>query len=153
MEEYLCEARSLARYAVGKCAREGRPVGALGLQRMLWFLQSVYCRASGGALAFPDEFEAWPHGPVLVPVYREFSRFGGDGIDACREVATPGFEGGAKDFFDAGIEALRGKSPWELVRTACAPGSPWDEACGDGAGFGRTISNESVVRAAMRPAP
>lgn len=150
MAEYLCTATELSRYVVGKCARDEKPVSNLQLQKILYFLQSVYCRASEGRLLFDDEFEAWPYGPVLRAVYREFSRFGGDVIDDHRNVESPGFSGGAKTFIDAGIEELRTKSPWELVRISHAPGSPWAQVYRDGDGYKDIIPNSLIVEAATK---
>lgn len=150
MAGYLCTATKLSRYVVGKCARDGKPVSNLQLQKMLYFLQSVYCRATNGSLLFADEFEAWPYGPVIASVYREFSRYGGDVIDEYRDVISPGFDGGVKNFLDAGIEELRGKSPWELVRTSHAPGSPWAQVYRDGEGYKGAISNKLIIDAATK---
>ena len=150
MSEYLCTATELSRYVVGKCARDGKPVSNLQLQKILYFLQSVYCRATDGKLLFADEFEAWPYGPVIPSVYHRFSKFGGDAIDDCRNVDSPGFNGGNRDFVDDGIEDLREKSPWDLVRTSHAPGSPWDEVYKGGDGYKTPIPNELIVKAATK---
>lgn len=148
MTGYLCTASELSRYVVGKCAREGKPVSNLQLQKMLYFLQSVYCRATKGSLVFPDQFEAWPYGPVIASVYREFSKYGGDVIDGCRDVTTIGITGGPMSFLDSGIEELRDKSPWDLVRTSHAPGSPWDMIYENGKGYKSPIPNELIIHAA-----
>lgn len=150
MAGYLCTATGLSRYVVGKCSRDEKPVSNLQLQKILYFLQSVYCRASKGKLLFADEFEAWPYGPVISRVYREFSKFGGDTIDDYRNVCDPGFVGGVKDFIDAGIEDLREMSPWHLVRTSHAPGSPWDKVYQDGIGYKKCIPNSLIIEASIK---
>lgn len=147
---YLCDAMSLARYVVGKCAREKKPISNLQLQKILYFLQSVYCRATKGLLLFPDSFEAWPYGPVITSVYREFSKYGGDVIDDCLNAISPGFGGVEKTFVDAGIEDLRDRSPWDLVRTSHAAGSPWDKVYKGGDGYKNVIPNELIIDAAMK---
>lgn len=150
MSGELCTALELSRYVVGKCARDERPVSNLQLQKILYFLQSVYCKATGGSLLFGDEFEAWPYGPVVKAVYDEFSRFGGYVIDDCRGILSPGFEGEQRRFVDSGIEQLRSKAPWDLVRISHAPGSPWDRVFEGGAGYKRTIPNELIIEAATK---
>lgn len=149
MSEYLCTATMLSRYVVGKCARDGKPVSNLQLQKILYFLQSVYCRATGGKLLFEDAFEAWPYGPVIESVYNEFSKFGGYTIDDYRDVYSPGFNGSEKVFVDTGIEDLRRRSPWDLVRISHAPGSPWDKIYSGGAGCKKTIPNSLIVNASV----
>lgn len=150
MANYLCTAETLSRYVVGKCARDGEFISNLQLQKILYFLQSVYCRATKGSLLFREEFEAWPYGPVIDSVYREFSKFGGDVIDDCRDIDTPGFGGAAKVFVDSGIDNLRKKSPWDLVRTSHAPGSPWDQIYKGGEGYKCSIPNRLIIEAALR---
>lgn len=156
MAGYLYTATELSRYVVGKCARDEKPVSNLQLQKMLYFLQSVYCRATKGSLLFPDEFEAWPYGPVIASVYKEFSKYGGDVIDEYREIKTLDFGNAtdsgnaAKNFLDAGIEELREKSPWELVRTSHAPNSPWAKVYKGGDGYKDTIPNSLIIEAATK---
>ena len=144
----VCTARNLGHYVVDKCAADGRPVSNLQLQKILYFLQSVYCRVTG-ALLFNDEFEAWPYGPVVSDVYREFSKNGGNVIEE-RFSAEIEFDEWTKHFIDDGIEVLRDKSPWDLVQTSHAKGSPWDIVYNErGAHKGR-IPNDLIVEASRR---
>lgn len=56
--DYECDAMSLAKYTVTKCEKDNQPISNLQLQKMMYFLQSVYCRSTGGDLLFADQFEA-----------------------------------------------------------------------------------------------
>lgn len=140
---YVCSARDLAHYVVDKCTTEGHPVSNLQLQKIMYFLQSVYCSATG-SLLFEEEFEAWPYGPVLSGVYREYSSFGGGLIVRNYDGIDPNILGNAKDFIDQGIETLRGKSPWDLVKTSHAEGSPWSEIWQGGIGYKHRIPNRLI---------
>ena len=146
MEKYVCEVNELAHYIVDKCSNDGKPVSNLQLQKMLYFLQSVYCSATNGELLFEDEFEAWPYGPVIRSVYREFSIYGGDTIDERYPVELE-MPPEIKAFIDQGIEVLRDKSPWDLVKTSHAPGSPWDRVYRDGKGCRDVIPNSMIIEA------
>lgn len=146
----LCTAADLSRYVVGKCALDEEPVSNLQLQKILYFLQLVYCRTTGGKLLFNDQFEAWPYGPVIRSVYVDFSVYGGDAIEGYHGFEIPGIPDGVKLFIDAGIKKLRALSPWDLVRTSHAPGSPWAQVYRDGAGYKHTIPNSLIVDAAMK---
>ena len=144
-----CNAMSLACYVVSKCENDGVPISNLQLQKIMYFLQSVYCRSTDGNLLFDDCFEAWPYGPVLPRVYKRFSKYGGRLIHETFDAweCSPLW---AKKFVDEGIEVLRRKSPWDLVRTSHAPGSPWAQVWKEGAGFKQRIPNELIIQAATK---
>lgn len=145
---YVCDAMSLAKYTVTKCEKDNHPISNLQLQKILYFLQSVYCRNTKGDLLFVDNFEAWPYGPVVPNVYEAFSEHGGQLIHKVFE-DVPSFNYGVKSFIDDGIRVLRAKSPWDLVSTTHAPGSPWDQTWQDGVGFKKAISNDLIISAAL----
>ena len=130
-------AKQLAHYIVDKCTKDNHPVSNLQLQKIMYFLQSVFCRATRGSLLFQEEFEAWPYGPVLSDIYEEYSEFGGRVIeheyDSCETSLDVSSEVGA--FLDDGIKALRRKYPWDLVRLSHTEGSPWAKVYNGGAGY------------------
>lgn len=141
----VCKARNLAHYIVDKCTRDDKPVSNLQLQKMMYFLQYVHCRNYDNFL-FDDEFEAWQYGPVLPAVYEEFSNYGGRAITKLYEDVDRSEFKELSDWVDAGIEVLREKSPWDLVRVAHAKDSPWDKVWRDGSGRREKISNESIMK-------
>lgn len=117
-------AQDIARYVVSECYKSGNPISNLQLQKMLYFLQIIHLDTTG-ELLFDDEFYAWPYGPVIPHVYREYSPFGSRPIRYGRgSMAFLSAED--KSFVDAGIRVLRKKSPWDLVSVSHAVGSPWD---------------------------
>lgn len=143
-----CRAMDLADYIVSSCSKENEPVSNLQLQKMLYFLQTVYCRATRGELLFDEEFEAWPYGPVLPEVYFSYSKYGGRAIDMSRSCSL-GLPSNVMTFINDGIKTLRRKSPWELVRTSHASGSPWDQVWQNGRGYRSVISNDLIKSAAL----
>ena len=46
----------------------------LKLQKLLYYAQG-WCIALKGVLLFPDEIQAWSHGPVVKPLYHRFKHF------------------------------------------------------------------------------
>ena len=145
------KAVDLAKYVVQKCTTEKRPVSNLQLQKIMYFLQAVYCKWSNGDLLFEDSFEAWPYGPVLPEVYRLYSANGSGVICKSYGVKNPfcGNEGTMR-FVDDGIMFLRRKSPWDLVRISHAPGSPWSRVWCNGAGYKCRIPNDYIVESAKK---
>ena len=146
---YLCSAMDLAHYTIDRCNSEGNPISNLQLQKILYFLQSVYCRATGGSLIFPEEFEAWPYGPVLPEVYGEYSYYGASVIDDVSYGSTVKDDPDVCAFLNDGIDDLSGKYPWDLVKTSHAPGGPWDTVWDDGDGYKHNIPNELIRKAAL----
>lgn len=145
---YLCSAISLAHYVVETCYTNGHPVSNLQLQKILYFLQTVYCRAKNGKeLLFCEEFQAWPYGPVLPNVYNEFSEYGGRIIEKKYGEGAP-CDSTAMIFINEGINVLSKKSPWDLVRLSHKKGMPWEQVYKDGKGYKQTIPNNLLIAAA-----
>ncbi len=129
----VCKAMDLAHYIVNKCTIEGEPVSNLQLQKMMYFLQSVYaCAVGDGSLLFDEEFEAWPDGPVLSDVYHEYAVYGARSITKRYENIDSDFLGACKEWVDDGISTLRKKSPWDRI---------WR----DGSGYKDTIPNRYIL--------
>lgn len=143
MSKCSCTAMGLAHYIVNKCTIDGYPVSNLQLQKIMYFLQSIFCMVNG-RLLFEERFEAWPYGPVLPSVYREYSAYGGRRIAMKYEVLED-YKEDLKSYLDGGIEVLRTKSPWDLVKTSHAPNSPWAETYREGVGYKETIPNELIL--------
>lgn len=142
-------ATEVARYVVGKCASDRSPVSNLQLQKILYFLQYVYCTATRGCLIFDEEFCAWPYGPVLPDVYGEYKFYGSHEINETFDGHFNVDFGDARGFVDSGIESLREKYPWDLVRISHEDGSPWSVVWRGGAGNGRSIPNDLIRASAL----
>ena len=142
-------AMDIARYAVNRRYEIDKPISNLQLQKILYFLQLVFA-SNTRSLLFPDQFEAWPYGPVIRDVYIEFSDYGGFPIRQGFSVVVG--EEDLRSFLDAGIDLLAEKSPWELVRISHADGSPWDEVFNRKGLHKGVIPNELIMRAATESA-
>lgn len=145
----LYKAQDIAHYVVNKCYLQGEPISNLHLQKMLYFMQIVYASIYD-TLLFEDEFEAWPYGPVIRSIYIEYSRYGGSPI--CRKYNEDSiFKNlGDQNFVDAGIEILREKSPWDLVKITHAKNSPWDIVYNKNNSPKTKISNSLILDAAKK---
>lgn len=137
-------AMDIAKYAVNRKYRKDEPISNLQLQKILYFLQLIY--ASGTRkLLFPDQFEAWPYGPVIRNVYVEFSDCGSFPIRRSFDVEI---DDSVRPFLDAGVDTLSGKSPWELVSISHAKGSPWDSVYNEQGRHKGVIPNELIMQCA-----
>ena len=142
-----CSVRELAHYIVDKCTRDNKPISNLQLQKILYFIQLAYCRESG-QLLFDEPFEAWTYGPVLPDIYREYASYGGRSIALTYDdIDTTSFSQ-LIGWINDGVDYLRERSPWELVRVTHAEGSPWDRACNGEQANRQPIPNEYIEQAA-----
>lgn len=141
------KAVDVARFMVDECFRRGEPVGNLHLQRMLYVSQLAYDSLFGRPL-FGDEFEAWPYGPVVRPVYAEYSRYGGSPIRRRYDSPMRFRTDVDRAFMTTGTALLCGKAPWDLVKVAQSEDSPWAKVYGHGRGIRETIPNCLVMEAA-----
>lgn len=133
----------VACYVVDKCYKDDNPVSNLQLQKILYFLQLFFVEVFG-VLMFPEEFEAWPYGPVMPSVYRRFLRFGGAPIEVSFKDAGSFLSDDHRRVLDVAIQVLSSKSPWDLVRVSHADGSPWDVIYNRRGEHKGTIPNEMV---------
>lgn len=144
MSEYVCSSKELAHYVVQYCATRSKPISNLQLQKILYFLQTVYGK-NYGSLLFEDCFRAWPYGPVLPEIYKEYSSYGSSPIvEKYPELDMSAFFP-IQSFLDSGIDFLRAKSPWDLVKLSHAENSPWSRAWRNGEGRGSVIPNEWLL--------
>lgn len=60
----------------------GDSITHLKLQKLIYYAQAWSLTIYEKSL-FPDEFEAWTHGPVIPSLYNEYKRYGYDAIPAC----------------------------------------------------------------------
>lgn len=148
----MITAQNLSHYIIDMCTRDNKPVSNLQLQKMLYFIQTAYCKATNGDLLFSDEFQAWPYGPVISSVYEEYSYFGGRVIEKQYNDISNIFSSisaAVKDFVDDAIRTLRDKYPWDLVQLSHAKGSPWSLTYNEGEGHKAPISNNLIRQSAL----
>ena len=72
-------ALEIAKYVIGFCAANKNPISNLQLQKILYFVQGEYYKATGHFL-FKDDFVAWTFGPVVKAVYDNYSGYGSSRI-------------------------------------------------------------------------
>ena len=135
----------IARTLVDKGIAEDRSIDNLQLQKMMYFIQQESLLGFG-VPAFDDTITAEAYGPVVCPVFRTFSLWGGRPI-AWREGEEPDVCAGDPDI--AGVicrvfDSIQPYRPWELVTMYNVPESPWGSIWEDGAGEGLEIPLSSI---------
>ena len=71
----MYSAVDIADHIVGRCAKLGRPVTNLQLQKILYYVQLNFLRAFD-KYAFEDDILALRHGPAVKEVYYKYNIWG-----------------------------------------------------------------------------
>jgi uncharacterized phage-associated protein len=113
--------------------RKLNDVTNLKLQKLLYYAQAWHLAFTGFAI-FPDEIEAWVHGPVVPKVFRRFKALGWKTIDLPVNPTTEShLSGHLKSILTAygalgatQLERLtHSEDPWRIARA----GIPEDVSC------------------------
>lgn len=122
----------------------------LKVQKLLYYAQGVSLAANGVPL-FDEKIVAWPHGPVVKEVYKEFEKFGRtdipeseilDNIDNIQIIAN---DIATSEILDIVYENFGGYTAWQLREKTHEKGAPWQTVV-DTKGMGKVISNEMIRR-------
>lgn len=100
----MYDVQLIARYVIHRCTQNERPISNLKLQKILYFVQANFLVGMDKA-CFPDDIEAWNHGPVVPAVYFKYMIFGSTNMP---DQGDDGFElitKQDKDHLDAIIDA------------------------------------------------
>ncbi len=79
----MAEAIDVANYFLNTSSKEtecGELISNLKIQKLVYYAQGFALAILGKPL-FCNPIEAWPHGPVVPDLYREFKRYGSDPIE------------------------------------------------------------------------
>lgn len=116
-----------------RAKNEGVGINTLTLQKMLYFISSLYQRRTGENLV-GERFEAWQYGPVVRSVYYEFRQFGSDPIPSYATYAGRAtmVSRGKDPSFDRALDAVwdyaSRLTPSQLVAITQLDGSAWSYA-------------------------
>lgn len=139
-----------------RAMRDGVQVTPLKLQKILYFVASVYGSTTKENL-LDERFEAWKFGPVIRSVYYEFRDFGSGAIteyatDAGQaKIARENDDSALREALDIVWAATRAKTPSELVRITHLDGSAWSTAWDDGDDYlsQRAVRADTTYRQAL----
>lgn len=70
----VSNACEVANFFVSRFQQAGDPLTNMKLQKLLYYAQGWHLALKGDAL-FDERIEAWPHGPVVPPVYGTFKHY------------------------------------------------------------------------------
>lgn len=130
-------AMAVANWFLRKCWEnpDKPPCDQMKLYKLVFYAHGWFVGNSGLEL-FPEDVEAWPHGPVVRGIYGEFKRFGRNPITSFGRrleldenkkpvFVTPTHCGELDDFFDAIWDNYGDKTGIQLSNMTHEKGEPW----------------------------
>jgi uncharacterized phage-associated protein len=91
----LYRAQQIADYLVADAHELGSFLSNLKLQKLLYYVQAWHLAIKDRPL-FPEEFQAWIHGPAIPEVYQRFQEYGWRNID--EDVESPSLDRDTEEF-------------------------------------------------------
>ena len=143
MNELHLNPSNVAKYLLLRAAQEGDTITPLKIQKLV-YLSYVRSLIKGLKL-FDEEFQAWPNGPVVPSLYRDFKQFGYNPIDQSYYIdARDTVSNELKDalpFVEEAFAEYAPRTAFDLVAITHLDGA-WSKAR---EGLGITDSSQNVI--------
>ncbi|CUH85154.1 putative phage-associated protein [Thalassovita mediterranea] len=139
----MYDARQIANWFVGRFAQEGKKASIMTLLKLVYIAHGWFLETRLRPM-FPNQIQAWKHGPVIPDIYREFRS---QGIDIKSKI--PNFDDCSIADEDVclleDIFRIYGSmSPFVLSDLTHIPGGPWDIATKRGGNYAE-ITNDLIL--------
>lgn len=115
------------------------------LQKLCYYAQAIHMAVKDGEELFPEDFQAWTHGPVITGLYHKYKDYEWRNISA--EVAEVRLSNDTKEFLTLIVDSY-GRYDGAALSTMTHQESPWLEARGDLPEM--EGSNKVISKASMR---
>lgn len=118
-----------AYYLIKKFNDNNMNVSNLQIQKLMYFFEAYYMNVYEDVdKLYECNFNAWAFGPVAIPLYKEFRKFGNGDIVLTEQNKKDGncISDEKKKLLDDIYEAFKGISANNLVRYTHMKDSPWD---------------------------
>lgn len=116
----------VAKYFLWQAGEVGELLSNLKLQKLVYYAQAWHLAVCGREL-FPQDFQAWVHGPVCPDLYHAYKHYGWQPIPCVDE--KPSFHGDTEQLLDQVVELYLGESPYRLEQMTHSE-APWNLARG-----------------------
>ena len=118
-----------AYYLIHKFNVNSREVTNLQIQKLMYFFEAYYMNIYNTDSLYDCNFCAWAFGPVAIPLYKEFRKFGNGSIKLTKENIEDGnnISKNKKELLDIIYDVFKDVKPITLVNYTHMEGSPWRE--------------------------
>ena len=114
-------------YLVNLFKSENRPVTQLHIQKLMFLFEAYYMNVKDKISLYDCKYQAWDFGPVAIPLYKQFKKYGKEEIKLTEEEERIGnsIEPEKKRIMANLFKAFKEYNAMELVNFTHAEGSPW----------------------------
>lgn len=116
-------------YLISKFNNDGIDVTNLQIQKLMYFFEAYYMNIYEVDKLYDCNFCAWAFGPVAIPLYREFKKFGNSKIELTKENKENGekISKDKKELLNIIYNAFKETPAMTLVEFTHMSNSPWSE--------------------------
>lgn len=130
----MMKATDVAKYVIDYCFKNNLQISNLKLQKILYFLWVDYYKTTKKSL-FDDKIYAWPLGPVIPSIYREYCAYGSLPIlPFGKEIETLDISPEETDLINSLISTYASMSAFDLVEKSHERDTPWAKVFKEGSG-------------------
>lgn len=118
-----------AYYLIYKFNENGKQVTNMQIQKLMYFFEAYYMNVYEVDKLYDCNFNAWAFGPVAIPLYTKFRKFGKNAIKLTDEEVEIGqqIDDNKKQLLDTIYDVFNNISAIDLVNITHMDNSPWKE--------------------------
>lgn len=104
----------------------GELISNLKLQKLMYYAQGFHLALFGKKL-FPNDIEAWTHGPVVPELYHKYKEYGSGPIPRPEQVAMEKYDDSTRELLNDIVNVYGQYSGWKL-RNMTHEELPWQKS-------------------------
>lgn len=116
-----------AYYLINKFNENEQDVTNMQIQKLMYFFEAYYMNVYSVDKLYNCNFCAWAFGPVAIPLYKEFRKFGNNKIELTKDNIKDGnnIANEKKELLDNIYIVFKNTPAIDLVKFTHMEGSPW----------------------------
>ena len=129
MEERKHDIVKDAYYLISNFLDAGKDITNLQVQKLMYFFEAYYMNVYDEKKVYDCNFCAWAFGPVAIPLYKEFKKFGNNCIELTEEERAEGnsIDNESKGLLDVIYNVFCDVPAMKLVEYTHRQDSPWTD--------------------------
>lgn len=102
----------------------GDLISNLKIQKLAYYCQGFHLALNGGIPLFPEQIQAWEHGPVVVDLYRRYSGNGANALTVSQSFDSTCLTENERELIEEVYSVYGQFSAWKL-RNMTHEEAPW----------------------------